>query len=297
MTTGGIGKRASAHQLGVGAQRVLQSHPWLWQRAEVLVAFAHHGHGLAIAPGTTAQRCAKLDRYESELLDAFHGQAKQPMFVRLAATVRRHEIPITPLTDLVMSFRIEAAAIEFRDFSTLEDYCRLSAASAGRLILRVAGEQRLACIARCDELAVAVRLVDMIVDLGRDARRGRVWVPRSELRAFGVDTHDLISGDGPECEELVAFLVARARAWLARARPLERHTQGALRGVLATIHEGSRRRLDDIERRALDPFAAQGEGQDTSYFTHRRSDASCCWSAEAMSSESCCGAGMVMRIA
>ncbi|MEM6996059.1 MAG: squalene/phytoene synthase family protein [Myxococcota bacterium] len=227
----------------------------LWEDAAPLVAFARLGHALAHAPGSDDERRVALDAWDDALLDAYHGRATHPLFVALAATVRRRQIPIGPLADLMLCFRAGATVRGFPDFAALETSCRLGAGSAARLVAHLAGESDEDAIARCEELAVAVRLVDIVADLGRDAAAGRVMIPQTELRAFGVTAPELTQGGTRACCELVAFQVARARAWLARSKPAARLVVEPLRTVVVTTAERAEACLTAIEGGALDPFS------------------------------------------
>ena len=63
----------------------------------------------------------------------------------------------------------------------------------------------------CD-LGIAFQLSNFVRDVGEDLRRGRVYLPMEDLRAFGVTREHLEHGvvDGP-VRRLLAFEVARTR--------------------------------------------------------------------------------------
>ncbi|HEX4209786.1 MAG TPA: squalene/phytoene synthase family protein, partial [Candidatus Binataceae bacterium] len=92
---------------------------------------------------------AKLDDWERELDLAYAGTPHHPVFVALADTIRRFDIPREPFADLLTAFRGDLA---FKGFETLDEllgYARYSANPVGRLVLylfgyRDAERQRLA---------------------------------------------------------------------------------------------------------------------------------------------------------
>src|SRR5271167_908629 len=70
---------------------------------------------------------AKLDEWERELDLAYAGAPRHPVFVALADTVRRYQIPREPFADLLTAFRSD---VNFAGFETLDDllgYAQFSA--------------------------------------------------------------------------------------------------------------------------------------------------------------------------
>ena len=82
---------------------------------------------------------AKLDEWERELDLAYAGTPRHPVFIALADTVRRFDIPREPFADLLTAFRSD---VDFKGFDTLDDllgYSRYSANPVGRLVLYLFG--------------------------------------------------------------------------------------------------------------------------------------------------------------
>ena len=82
---------------------------------------------------------AKLDEWERELDAAYAGAPHHPVFVALADTARRFDIPREPFADLLRAFRSD---VNFAGFDTIDDllgYARYSANPVGRLVLYLFG--------------------------------------------------------------------------------------------------------------------------------------------------------------
>ncbi len=134
---------------------------------------------------------AKLDEWERELDFAYAGAPRHPVFVALADTARRFDIPREPFADLLRAFRSD---LDFRGFETLDDllgYSRCSANPVGRLVLylfgyRDAGRQRLS-----DQVCSGLQLANFWQDVAVDLEKGRVYLPRQDLARFGVSVEDL----------------------------------------------------------------------------------------------------------
>jgi phytoene synthase len=115
------------------------------------------------------------------------------------------------------------------------------------------GEEAAVC------LGVAMQLTNICRDVGEDLSKGRIYLPQSELREFGVSEEDLLAGRvTPEYQNLMAFQLDRARSYYARAEegiPLLGSPSGRLcvrlmRFVYAGIHGRiERARYDNLHRR------------------------------------------------
>ena len=139
---------------------------------------------------------AKLDEWERELDAAYAGAPRHPVFVALADTARRFEIPREPFADLLRAFRSD---VTFSGFDTIDDllgYARYSANPVGRLVLylfgyRDAERQRLS-----DLVCSGLQLANFWQDVAIDFANGRIYFPRRDMEHFGVTSTDLGTPSG-----------------------------------------------------------------------------------------------------
>lgn len=164
------------------------------------------------------QSLAKLDEWERELDTAYVGTPRHPVFVALADTVRRFEIPREPFADLLCAFRSD---VNFSGFDTIEDllgYARYSANPVGRLVLylfgyRDAQRQRLS-----DLVCSGLQLANFCQDVAIDFANSRIYFPRCDMRRFGVTSADL--------RDLVTTAALRAAGTNSAARRDLAHPAG-----------------------------------------------------------------------
>lgn len=230
----------------------------LRRHASAVYAFSRVANDFADHPDYASRRGECLDAWQELLERAYHGEASHPAFVALSDTVREFNIPITPFQDLLAGFRMDLSKHRYSTFSELLNYCTLSAVPVGRLMLLLGREQRPELHALADPLSIAMRLTDILIDVGSDARQGRVYLPDEDLLLFGVDVADL-AGDrhSEELEELIAFQVARARMWFRRARPLVRKVGPQLADEVEGIWRSGMRTLAEIEATEIDVLAVR----------------------------------------
>jgi 15-cis-phytoene synthase len=139
-----------------------------------------------------------------------HASGADPVMVALADTQRRFVLPAGVLGELIEGVRMDVQGTTYEEFDELVVYCRRVAGAIGRVCLAIfgvrAGEHAGAAQAEqlADELGVALQLTNILRDVREDAENGRVYLPGSELRRFGV----LPAGTHPPQSEAAAELLA-----------------------------------------------------------------------------------------
>jgi squalene synthase HpnC len=134
---------------------------------------------------------AKLDGWEHELDLAYAGTPRHPVFVALADTVRRFDIPRQPFADLLRAFRSD---VYFKGFETIDDllgYARYSANPVGRLVLYLFGFRDAERQALSDRICTGLQLANFWQDIAIDLDKGRVYLPRQDIARFGYSVDEL----------------------------------------------------------------------------------------------------------
>ena len=171
--------------------------------------------------GDPAAALALLDEWEGELNACYAGHPRHPVFVALAETVRKFEIPQREFSDLLIAFRQDQTVTRFATFDDVVGYCRYSANPVGHLVLYLCGyhdpeRQRLS-----DYTCSALQLANFWQDVTRDYAKGRIYLPLEDMRRFNVSEDDILCGrNTPAFRALMRFQVARVREWFERGLPL-----------------------------------------------------------------------------
>lgn len=162
-----------------------------------------------------------LDWWESELAACYAGSAWHPVFTALGETIRRFEIPREPFADLLVAFRQDQRQARYETFEQLLGYCRHSANPVGRLVLYLAECHEPRCARLADSVCTGLQLANFCQDVSRDWKKGRLYLPLEDCRAFGVDEPVLAAGRCSESlRQLVAFQADRAERSLREGLPL-----------------------------------------------------------------------------
>jgi hydroxysqualene synthase len=220
-----------------------------------IYAFARAADDFADERMYEGMRAEKLDQWESRLHAAYDGRAEDPIFIALAETVRRLEIPKALLLDLLSAFRQDTVKGRYATWDELLDYCRRSANPVGRLVLLIFGYRDPALAPLSDSICTALQLANHWQDLAVDLRKDRIYVPRELLDRFGVKEWDLNAGRVTEAfAGLMAELLTRTRELFRLGRPLCDRVGRDLRFEMRLTWLGGTGILDLIESVGHDVF-------------------------------------------
>jgi squalene synthase HpnC len=206
------------------------------------------------APG---DRLALLDRIESDVRALPAGGATLPPVAALAAVIDECAVPIEPFLDLVQANRVDQQVSRYETFDDLLDYCRLSAAPVGRIVLHIAGAATEQNIAYSDAVCAALQVLEHCQDVGEDARAARVYLPAEDLRAAGVPDADLTArATSPRLRRVIAKQVDRADALFVTGRPLIGRLRGWSRVAVAGYLAGGQATSSALHVADFDALAA-----------------------------------------
>ncbi|HXZ33426.1 MAG TPA: squalene synthase HpnC [Terriglobales bacterium] len=197
-------------------------------------------------PGTALQL---LDQWEAELNACYSGDPRHPVFVALAETVQKFEIPKQPFADLLTAFRQDQTITRYPSFHDLLGYCRNSANPVGRLVLYVCGYRDAERQALSDLTCTALQLANFWQDVSVDFAKGRIYLPLEDLHRFAVSETDIASQQNTAAFcDMMRFQVDRARDWFERGLPLAEKVDRNLAIDIELFTRGGQEILNAIER-------------------------------------------------
>jgi squalene synthase HpnC len=202
--------------------------------------------------GDPAASLALLDEWQSELDACCAGSPRHPVFVALADTVRKFDIPKHELSDLLIAFRQDQTVTRFETFKDVLDYCRYSANPVGHLVLYLCGYRDADRQQLSDYTCTALQLANFWQDISLDYAKGRIYLPLEDLRKYSVAEEDLAQNrNTPAFREMMKFQVERAREWFDRGLPLVSKVDKELAVDLDLFTRGGQEILNAIERQGF----------------------------------------------
>ena len=199
--------------------------------------------------GDTAASLQLLDQWETELDACYEGHPRHPVFVALAGTVRKFEIPKHEFADLLTAFRQDQSITRYETFNDLLGYCRFSANPVGHLVLYLCGYGDSERQLLSDYTCTALQLANFWQDVSADFAKGRIYLPLEDLRRFRVSEESIRDGENTStfCE-MMKFEVERTREWFNQGMPLIAKVDRALAPDIELFSRGGEEILNAIER-------------------------------------------------
>lgn len=155
----------------------------------------------------------KLAWWRTQIDAMFQGKAEHPVTQALAPFLTPFDITQSRLIAIIDGMEMDLDQTRYLDWPGLEKYCWHVAGVVGELSAGIFGYQDPETLRYASKLGIAFQLTNIIRDVGDDARRGRIYLPISDLQQFGVRAADVLNSQYSEnFSALMAFEARRARA-------------------------------------------------------------------------------------
>ena len=158
---------------------------------------------------------AKLAWWRQEVQSAFAGRPSHPVMKALIPLATDFDIQPAHLLAVIEGCQIDLQQTRFLDYAGLQRYCHLVAGVVGEVAANIFGRSEAGTVQYAHRLGLAMQLTNIIRDVGDDARRGRIYLPLSELQQFDMRAQEILKRDSPwgyseRFEALMRFQAERA---------------------------------------------------------------------------------------
>ncbi|SDH25764.1 phytoene/squalene synthase family protein [Roseospirillum parvum] len=136
-----------------------------------------------------------------------------------AETVDLYGIPRALPAALLEGMAWDCQDKRYETLEDLHDYAARVAGTVGAMMSLLLGARDPVVVARACDLGVAMQLTNICRDVGEDARRGRIYLPRAWMRGVGLDPECWLADPkpGPALASIVKRLLAEADRLYDRA--------------------------------------------------------------------------------
>ena len=164
----------------------------------------------------------------------------------------RKEIPL----DLIKGVVQDTVQKRYADFDELYVYCYRVASTVGLMSSEILGYSDPSALKFAEAMGIGMQLTNILRDIGEDARRGRIYIPKKDLTKFGLTEDEILSCRMSEAmTEMIKFQIARARDYYRTGEQgiplLEKDARFTV--LLASRVYGAI--LSEIEKQNFDVFA------------------------------------------
>ena len=164
----------------------------------------------AVDPGVAA---SKLAWWQAEVAQAFGGKPSHPVLQALMPIAADYKIEQAHLQSVIEGCQMDLNQTRYLDYPGLQRYCHLVAGVVGEVAANIFGQTQASTTLYAHKLGLALQLTNIIRDVGEDARRGRIYLPMSEMQLFEVKAHEVLKGVySDRFTALMQFQARRAQA-------------------------------------------------------------------------------------
>jgi phytoene synthase len=140
------------------------------------------------------------------------GTVCHPVIQALGPVIDDFGLPIDDLALIITGVERDLYPLQFDDWSALDDYCDQVAGAVGRLSARIFGQVDEAVLRYASGLGLALQYTNILRDIGEDARRQRVYLPETLLKAHGLHRRGLLAlTETPQLVQALAEFAQRAQ--------------------------------------------------------------------------------------
>ncbi len=164
----------------------------------------------AVDPGVAA---SKLAWWQTEVAQAFDGKPSHPVLQALMPIAADYKIEEAHVQAVIEGCQMDLNQTRYLDYPGLQRYCHLVAGVVGEVAANIFGQTQASTTLYAHKLGLALQLTNIIRDVGEDARRGRIYLPMSEMQLFEVKAHEVLKGVySDRFTALMQFQARRAQA-------------------------------------------------------------------------------------
>jgi 15-cis-phytoene synthase len=154
----------------------------------------------------------KLAWWRTQIDAMYQGKAEHPVTLALTPHLKPFDITQPRLLAIIDGMEMDLDQTRYLDWPALEKYCWHVAGVVGELSAGIFGYRDPETLQYASKLGIAFQLTNIIRDVGDDARRGRIYLPISDLQKFEVRASDILNGQYSDSfAALMAFEGQRAR--------------------------------------------------------------------------------------
>src|SRR5262245_16684230 len=169
-----------------------------------LYAFCREVDDAVDEPSEPSAARAALAWWRGEIGHLFAGTPQHPVTRALAPWTASFRISEERLNEIMDGLEMDLNQTRYLDFAGLRVYCHRVAGVVSELSARIFGYRNAKTLEYAEKLGLTFQLINIIRDVGEDARKNRVYIPMEELKEFGVTAAEIL--DARHTENFVRLM-------------------------------------------------------------------------------------------
>jgi phytoene synthase len=201
-------------------------------------------------------RRAQLADWRADVIRACENQTPQlPVNRELQPVIRQFNLRFELFDELLKGCEMDLDIKRYENFEALETYCYHVASVVGLLSIEIFGYKNPSTRDYAVFLGKALQFTNILRDVKTDAKRGRIYLPKSELNNFNVAESEILNSKYSEnYRALAGSVAAQAKHFYKLARktlPAEDRRSMVAAELMGSVYW---RLLQKMERGRFDVF-------------------------------------------
>src|SRR6266700_4250111 len=162
--------------------------------------------------------------------------------------IHKYSLSTHMLEEIIAGVEMDLSISRYATFEELRVYCYRVASAVGLVSIEIFGYRNPRCKEYALELGLALQMTNIIRDVGKDLRKGRIYLPQEDLARFSYSESDLQNRQYNErFAQLRDFEAARARQFFSRAAatlPREDRRSMIAAEIMGAVYRGLLRKME-----------------------------------------------------
>lgn len=173
----------------------------------------------------------------------------EPALARdVRALISKYSLSSEMLDEIIDGVEMDLSANRYATFEDLRVYCYRVASAVGLVSIEIFGYRNPACKEYAIQLGLALQMTNIIRDVGKDLRDGRIYLPQEDMARFGYAEAELQDRQYNErFLQLMEFEATRAKDFFARAAaalPREDRRSMVAAEIMGSVYRGLLHRME-----------------------------------------------------
>ena len=193
-----------------------------------------------------AQKRQRLEAWREMLRSAIPGEPALAHEVR--CLIDKYSLSVEMLEEIISGVEMDLSISRYATFEELRVYCYRVASVVGLVSIEIFGYRNPACKEYALQLGLALQMTNIIRDVAKDMKNGRIYLPQEDLARFHYSETELIQRHYNErFVQLMEFQARRARQFFANAAaalPVGDRRAMTPAEIMGSVYRGLLRRIE-----------------------------------------------------
>lgn len=142
---------------------------------------------------STDLKYEKLRKWRIEFEKSFTGHSEFALLNKLGTTISKFDITLDPFFELIKGMEMDLQKDRYKSFDDLQLYCYRVASTVGLMCIEIFGYKHPSTKQFAVDLGIALQMTNILRDIGKDAKNGRIYLPQEDLIKFNYSEAEIMS--------------------------------------------------------------------------------------------------------